>query len=124
MATFINFTYQIFVHQFSKTTTTRQKERWPFVGISCKRRFSMDRRDWELLDKQLQGSVPSRRNDGVPVLMVAAVFFPGMIIGSILFAPEAQRMRIASNHATAVMACDDNGTCRIRSHPPAGSVAL
>ena len=45
----------------------------------------MDRRDWELLDKQLQGSVPSRRNDGVPVLMVAAVFFSGMIIGSILF---------------------------------------
>jgi hypothetical protein len=125
MATFINFTYQIFVHPFfQKQPIHGKKERWPFVGISCKRRFSMDRRDWELLDKQLQGSVPSRRNDGVPVLMVAAVFFSGMIIGGILFAPEAQPMRVASNHATAVMACDDNGTCRIRSHPPAGSVAL
>jgi hypothetical protein len=81
----------------------------------------MDRRDWELLDKQLQGSDPSRRNDGVPVLTVVAVFFSGMIIGGILFAPETQPMRIASNHATAAMACDDNGTCRIRSHPPAGS---
>ena len=28
--------------------------------------------------------------------------------------PETQPMRIASNHATAAMACDDNGTCRIR----------
>jgi hypothetical protein len=35
----------------------------------------MDRRDWELLDKQLQGPDPSRRNDGVPVLTVVAVFF-------------------------------------------------
>ena len=84
----------------------------------------MDRRDWELLDKQLQGSDPSRRNDGVPVLTVAAVFFSGMIIGGILFAPETQPMRIASNHATAAMECDDNGTCRIRSHPPAGSTLV
>ena len=55
----------------------------------------MDRRDWELLDKQLQGSDPSRRNDGVPVLTVVSVFFAGMIIGGILFAPETQPMRIA-----------------------------
>ena len=48
----------------------------------------MDRRDWELLDKQLQGSDLSRQNDGVPVLTVAAVFFSGMIIGGILFAPQ------------------------------------
>jgi len=66
----------------------------------------MDRRDWELLDKQLQGSDPSQRNDGVPVLTVVSVFFAGMI------------------HATAAMACDDNGTCRIRSHPPAGSTLV
>ena len=56
----------------------------------------MDRRDWELLDKQLQGSDPSRRNDGVPILTVVAVFFSGMIIGGILFAPETQPVRIAS----------------------------
>jgi hypothetical protein len=84
----------------------------------------MDQRDWELLDKQLQGSDPSRRNDGVPVLTVVSVFFAGMIIGGILFAPETQPMRIASSHATAAMACDDNGTCRIRSHPPAGSTLV
>ena len=84
----------------------------------------MDRRDWELLDKQLQGSDPSRRDDGVPILTVVAVFFSGMIIGGILFAPKTQPMRIASNHATAAMACDDNGTCHIRSHPPAGSTLV
>ena len=64
----------------------------------------MDRRDYELLDRHLQGSNPSRRNDGVPVLTAAAVFVSGMIIGGILFAPETQPMRIASNHATAAMA--------------------
>ena len=83
----------------------------------------MDRRDWELLDKQL-GSDPSRRNDRVTVLTAVAVFFSGMIIGSMLFAPETQPMRIASNHATAAMACDDSGACRIRSHPPAGGTLV
>jgi hypothetical protein len=52
-----------------------------------------------------------------------SVFFAGVILGGILFAPEIQPMRIASNYAAAAMAFDDNGTCRIRSHPPAGSVA-
>ena len=78
----------------------------------------MDRRDWELLDKQLQGSDPSRRNDGVPILTVVAVFFSGMIIGGILFAHESKPMQIGSNYATAAMVCD-NGACRIRSHSPA-----
>ena len=84
----------------------------------------MNRRDWELLDKQLQGSDPSRRNDGVPIPTAVAVFFSGMIIGGILFAPETQPVQIASSHATAAMACDDNGACRIRSHPLAGSTLV
>jgi hypothetical protein len=83
----------------------------------------MEQRDWELLDKQVWGLRPPR-NNRVTVLTVIAVFFSGMIIGGILFAPETQPMRIASNHATAAMACDDNGTCRIRSHPPAGSTLV
>jgi hypothetical protein len=86
--------------------------------------ISMDQRDWKLLDKQLRGPNPSRPNDGVTVLMAVAVFFAGMTLGGILFAHESKPMRIASNHTTAAMACDDNGACRIRSHPPAASTLV
>jgi hypothetical protein len=84
----------------------------------------MDQRDWKLLDKQLRGLNPSRRNRGVTVLTVVVVFFAGMALGSMLFAHENRPMRIASNHTTAAMACDDNGACRIRSHPPAGNTLV
>ena len=84
----------------------------------------MDQRDWELLDKQLRGSDPSPRNDGVAVLSVVAVFLAGTTLGGILFAPESKPMRIASNHTTAAIACDDNGACRIRSHPPAAGTLV
>ena len=49
----------------------------------------MDQRDWELLDKQLQGPNPSRRNNGGMFLTVVAIFFAGMTLGSILFAHES-----------------------------------
>ncbi len=84
----------------------------------------MDRRDWELLDKQLHGPNPSRRTDGVAALMVVLAFFAGTTLGGILFAHETKPTRIASNHTTAAMACDDNGTCRIWSHPSAGSTLI
>jgi len=80
----------------------------------------MEERDWELLDKQLRGSNFSRRNDSLTIWMVVAVFFTGIAFGGIVCTPENRPIRIASNH-TAAMACDYNGTCRIRSHPPAAS---
>ena len=83
----------------------------------------MELRDWELLDKQVWGLRPPR-NNRVTVLTVIAVFFTGMTLGGILFAHESKPMRIASNHTTAAMACDDNGACRIRSHPPAASTLV
>jgi hypothetical protein len=79
----------------------------------------MDQRDWELLDKQLRGPNPSRRNDGGMFLAVVAIFFAAMTLGGTLFAHESKPMRIASNNMAAVMVCDHNGACRIRSHPPA-----
>jgi hypothetical protein len=78
----------------------------------------MDQHDWELLDRQLRGPNPSPRNNGGMFLTVVAIFFTGMTLGGILFAHESKPMRIASNN-TAVMECDHNGACRIRSHPPA-----
>ncbi len=84
----------------------------------------MDRRDWELLDKQLRGPNPSLRNDGIAVLTVVVAFFAGLTLGGMFFAHETKPMRVASNHMTAAMACDDNGACRIRSHPPADSALV
>ena len=76
----------------------------------------MDQHDWELLDRQLRGPNPSPRNNGGMFLTVVAIFFTGMTLGGILFAHESKPMRIALN--TGMMICDDNGACRIRSHPP------
>ena len=78
----------------------------------------MDQRDWELLDRQLRGPNPSPRNNGGMFLTVVAIFFAGMTLGGILFAHESKPMRIASN-IRRLMMCDDNGACRIWSHPPA-----
>jgi hypothetical protein len=82
----------------------------------------MDKRDWELLDKQLRGTDFARRNDGGTVLAVVTMFFTGILLGGV-FTHESEPIRIASNQTTAAMSCDDNGACRIRSHlPAAGSV--
>jgi hypothetical protein len=67
----------------------------------------MDRRDQELLDKQLRHIEFAPRNDGVAMLL-SAMFFAGMAIGGFLYAyagappravadQTAQNQRIASN---------------------------
>ena len=48
----------------------------------------MDRRDEELLAKQMR-SIEPPRNDGLIVLTVAAVFFFGFVLGGSFFAPRA-----------------------------------
>ncbi|HML06716.1 MAG TPA: hypothetical protein VK430_01115 [Xanthobacteraceae bacterium] len=60
----------------------------------------MNRRDQELLDKQLRRLDPPR-HDGTIILMVVATFFAGLIIGGVISAHEGEPMRIASNDATA-----------------------
>jgi len=49
----------------------------------------MERRDWELLDKQVWGLRPPR-NNRVTVLTVITVFFAGMTLGGTLFAHESK----------------------------------
>ena len=58
----------------------------------------MDQRDWELLDKQMGGSVPPR-NDGIVVLTIAAAFVAGLVVGGILFGRESGPERFAANNA-------------------------
>ncbi|MBV1699240.1 MAG: hypothetical protein KGK33_07285 [Hyphomicrobiales bacterium] len=50
----------------------------------------MDRRDQELLNKQLRRIVPPPRNDGVLMLTVTAIFIAGVTLGSTLFANEGE----------------------------------
>jgi len=70
----------------------------------------MDRRDQELLDKQLRRLSPAPRNDGVMMLAILTVFFAGMSVGGFLFAYKSQPMRIASNQAKSAIVLLDNGS--------------
>jgi hypothetical protein len=60
----------------------------------------MDRRDQELLDKQLHAIYVLPRNDGVLMLAVLAVFFAGIALGGFLFAytsePGLSPMQVAA----------------------------
>ena len=49
----------------------------------------MDRRDQELLDKQMRMLTPPR-NDGAIAVMVAAMFLIGMTVGSLLSAHQSE----------------------------------
>jgi hypothetical protein len=62
----------------------------------------MERRDWELLDKQLHAH-HSQRDDGSIVSTVVAVFIAGLILRGLLVSHESELMRIASNDARTVI---------------------
>jgi hypothetical protein len=54
----------------------------------------MDRRDQELLDKQMRRLSPPR-NDGVIAVMLAAMFLVGVALGGVL-SPHDEPIQIAS----------------------------
>ena len=55
----------------------------------------MDRRDHELLDKQMR-RLSAPRNDGVIAVMLAVMFVVGMTLGSVLSEPKTEPIQIAS----------------------------
>jgi hypothetical protein len=55
----------------------------------------MDRRDQELLDKQMR-NLSAPRNDGVIAVLLAAMFLVGMTLGSVLSAHQSEPIQIAS----------------------------
>jgi hypothetical protein len=55
----------------------------------------MDRRDQELLDKQMRRLTPPR-NDGVIAVLLAAMFLVGMTLGGVLSAHKTEPIQIAS----------------------------
>lgn len=64
----------------------------------------MNRRDQQLLEKQLHSTYIAPRADGVLILAVLAVFFAGVALGGFLFAYNAQPgpLRVAANNTTPV----------------------
>jgi hypothetical protein len=55
----------------------------------------MDRRDQELLDKQMRSLTPPR-NEGFIAVLLAAMFLVGMTLGSVLSEPKTEPIQIAS----------------------------
>ena len=55
----------------------------------------MDRRDQELLDKQMRRLTPPR-NDGAIAVMLATMFLVGMTLGSVLSPHQSAPTQIAS----------------------------
>jgi hypothetical protein len=55
----------------------------------------MDRRDQELLDKQMQRLSPPRNNGAMAVLL-AGMFLVGMTLGGVLSVHESEPIQIAS----------------------------
>jgi hypothetical protein len=55
----------------------------------------MDRRDQELLDKQMRRLSPPR-NDGAIAVMLAAMFLIGMTVGGLLSVHQSEPIQIAT----------------------------
>ena len=69
--------------------------------------WRMNKRDQELLDKQLGRIVPAARHDGTMILAVVAVFFVGLALGAILFPRGNELAQIASNDTSAPVSFTD-----------------
>jgi hypothetical protein len=64
----------------------------------------MNRRDQELLDKQLWGASPTvSRNGGIIGVMFIAGFLVGIAIGDIRFGHESKRIQPVSHDVTAAL---------------------
>jgi hypothetical protein len=57
----------------------------------------MDRRDRELLDKQMRRLTPAR-NDGVIVGVLVAMFLVGVVLGNALSTHQGEPIQISSVH--------------------------
>jgi hypothetical protein len=69
----------------------------------------MNKRDRVLLDKQLRGYTP-RRRDGVMILTVVAVFFAGMTVGGVIFQRQSDPTRNVSGEETAISYLQGHGS--------------
>jgi hypothetical protein len=61
----------------------------------------MDRREKELLDKQMR-RLSAPRNDGVIGVMLAAMFLVGVAIGGVVFPHQSEPTQIASTQIASI----------------------
>jgi|SRR6516162_3484682 hypothetical protein len=61
----------------------------------------MNRYDQELLDKQMR-RLSAPRNDGVIVVMLAAMFLVGVVIGGVVFPHQSEPTQIASTQIASI----------------------
>jgi hypothetical protein len=57
----------------------------------------MNRRDAELLEKQMHLVYVAPRSDGVLMLVILAVFFAGIALGGFIYAYAAEPLQVAAN---------------------------
>jgi hypothetical protein len=71
----------------------------------------MNRRDRELLDKQLHAIHVAPRHDGVMIMAILAMFFAGIALGGFFFGSTPARgpIRLASNYAKQIIPQEANG---------------
>ena len=69
----------------------------------------MDRRDWDLLNKQMRRLQPSPPPNGIMVLMLAGIFVAGMTTGALLFTSGSPPVQTATD-GKAALAFLLNGT--------------
>jgi hypothetical protein len=68
----------------------------------------MDKRDWELLDKQIRSPQPETSPNGVMVATSTGIFILGVTIGALFFAPAITPLATAGD-GTAALAFFQNG---------------
>ena len=68
----------------------------------------MDKRDWELLDKQIRSPQPTPPSNGVMITTLAGIFILGVTIGALFFAPAITPLATAGD-GTAALAFFQNG---------------
>jgi len=62
----------------------------------------MDKRDWELLDKQIRSPQPETPPNGVMITMLAAIFILGVTTGALFFAPGSTPLATAGDGTAAL----------------------
>ena len=77
------------------------------VALECCEEVDMNRRDEELLAKQMCRMVPPR-NDGLVALTVLTVFLIGLVLGGTVFAPNTPRL--APHEAIAAISTGASAT--------------
>ena len=75
----------------------RSVEQRQFCRVSHRQNgdIKMDRRDQELLDKQMRRLTPPR-NDGAIAVLLAVMFLVGMTLGGVLSEHKSEPIQIAS----------------------------